>query len=111
MSGEVVSVPVTLWTKPSCVQCVMTKKEMLRLGVTSLELDITQAIHADDLSRLMAEGFASAPIVEMPAGFFVNDPAQNGKPVSSWAGFRPDLLAQIPSLLAVADALEDEVAA
>lgn len=65
---------VTVYTKPSCPQCTMTKKTMDSLGINYETVDVTEDQAAYD--KVVALGFMSAPVV------IAGD--------ESWAGFRPD---------------------
>jgi glutaredoxin-like protein NrdH len=64
----------TVYTKPACVQCDMTKRYMDRIGVEYKTVDITQDEAA--LKMILGMGFQSAPVVISDAG--------------NWAGFQPD---------------------
>lgn len=64
----------TVYTKPSCVQCDMTKKMLDKIGVEYDTVDITQNPVA--LAMILDMGFKSAPVV-------ITD-------TDSWAGFNPD---------------------
>ena len=64
----------TVYTKPSCVQCDMTKKMLDKIGVEYDTVDITQDEIA--LEKILEMGFKSAPVV-------ITD-------TDSWAGFNPD---------------------
>lgn len=64
---------VTVYTKPSCVQCNATYRALDKKGIPYNSLDITQDEEA--LTRLKALGFQQAPVVEAPTG--------------SWSGFNP----------------------
>lgn len=66
----------TVYTKPSCVQCDMTKRYLDKAGVAYNTVDITQDPEALDM--ILGMGFSSAPVVISEAG--------------SWAGFQPDKL-------------------
>jgi glutaredoxin-like protein NrdH len=66
----------TVYTKPSCVQCDMTKRYMDKNGIEYTTVDITQDQAALDM--IVGMGFASAPVVISHVG--------------SWAGFQPDKL-------------------
>lgn len=66
----------TVYVKPSCVQCDMTKRYLDKNGVAYNTVDITQDSEALDM--VLGMGFASAPVVISEAG--------------SWAGFQPDKL-------------------
>jgi glutaredoxin-like protein NrdH len=64
----------TVYVKPSCVQCDMTKRYMDKNGVSYTTIDITQDQEAFDM--VISLGFQSAPVV-------ISD-------VGSWSGFQPD---------------------
>ena len=66
---------VTVYTKPTCVQCTATKKALDKAGVLGYRLvDITEDPDARDF--VMSLGYTSAPVVV----------AGN----EHWSGFRPD---------------------
>lgn len=64
----------TVYTKPACVQCDMTKKLLDKNGVTYTTVDITQDQEAYD--KIVAMGFMAAPVV-------ITDS-------DAWAGFNPE---------------------
>lgn len=64
----------TVYTKPSCVQCDMTKRYMDKNGIEYNTVDITEDPEALDM--ILGMGFSSAPVV------ISGDLA--------WAGFQPD---------------------
>lgn len=64
----------TVYVKPSCVQCDMTKRYMDKNGISYDTIDITQDQEALDM--ILDMGFSSAPVVISDKG--------------SWAGFQPD---------------------
>jgi glutaredoxin-like protein NrdH len=66
----------TVYVKPSCVQCEMTKRYLDKNGIAYNTVDITQDSEA--LEMVLGMGFSSAPVVISDAG--------------SWAGFQPDKL-------------------
>lgn len=66
----------TVYTKPSCVQCDMTKRYLDKAGVAYNTVDITE--NPEALDMILGMGFSSAPVVISEAG--------------SWAGFQPDKL-------------------
>lgn len=70
---------VTVYTKPACVQCDMTKKMLDKNGVAYNTVDITQDPDAYDM--IVGMGFMAAPVVITPE--------------DSWAGFNPDKIAAI----------------
>ena len=65
---------VTVYTKPSCVQCNATKRALAKAGLAYREVDLTQ--DAEALETVKAMGYQSAPVV-----FAEGD---------HWSGFRPD---------------------
>ena len=65
---------VTVYTKPSCVQCDATKRMMDKLNIEYSAVDITIDQQAFDL--VISKGFKSAPVVITD-----ND---------AWSGFNPD---------------------
>lgn len=67
---------VTVFSKPNCPQCAMTKKFLKAQGTDFNEIDVTQNQNA--LQRLISEGKRSLPVVETDDAF--------------WMGFRPDSL-------------------
>ena len=64
----------TVYTKPSCVQCDMTKRMLDKIGVEYSTVDITEDSEA--LEMILGMGFQAAPVV------ISGD--------LSWAGFQPD---------------------
>ena len=64
----------TVYTKPACVQCDMTKRYMDKNGIAYTTVDITQDPEA--LEMILGMGFSSAPVVISDKG--------------NWAGFQPD---------------------
>lgn len=65
---------VTVYSKPACVQCVATYKELERKGVEYTVVDLTQ--DQDAFATVQDMGYMQVPVVV--AG---ND---------HWAGFRPE---------------------
>jgi glutaredoxin-like protein NrdH len=70
---------VTVYTKPSCVQCDATKRMMDKLKIEYSTVDITVDSEAFDM--IISKGFKSAPVVITD-----ND---------SWAGFNPDKISEL----------------
>jgi glutaredoxin-like protein NrdH len=64
----------TVYTKPSCVQCDMTKRYMDKNGIAYNAVDITE--DPDALDLIVGMGFSSVPVVISEKG--------------TWAGFQPD---------------------
>lgn len=71
------SMPVTLYSKPECPQCVMTKKRLDAEGIEHRVVDLTADPEA---YKHVTEnlGYSSAPVVEHANGH--------------WSGFRPDMI-------------------
>jgi glutaredoxin-like protein NrdH len=70
---------VTVYSKPACVQCTATTKELDRKGIVYNYVDITKDL--DAMEQVIALGYKQAPVVV------------NGD--EHWAGFRPDKISQI----------------
>jgi glutaredoxin-like protein NrdH len=70
---------IIVYSKPACVQCTATTKELDRKGISYDYVDITQ--DSDAMSRVVELGYKQAPVVV------------NGD--DHWAGFRPDKISQI----------------
>lgn len=65
---------ITVYTKPSCVQCNATKRALTKNGLDYVEVDLMEDEEA--LATVKALGYQQAPVV-----FADGD---------HWAGFRPD---------------------
>lgn len=72
---------VTVYTKPSCVQCDMTRKLLDRLAVEHETVDVSADPEAH--AYVTGLGYTAAPVV------VVND----GE--SHWAGFKPERLREL----------------
>lgn len=70
---------VIVYTKPACVQCVATYKELDRRGVAYNLVDITEDDSA--LEAVMNMGYRQAPVVV------------SGD--DHWSGFRPDKISAL----------------
>ena len=70
---------VTIFSKNSCVQCDMTKRELGKRGVEFEEkrMDLDESY----LEKAKEMGYLQAPVVILPDG-------------THWSGFRPDLIAK-----------------
>lgn len=75
---------ITVYTKPSCVQCNATKRALQKNGLEFTEVDLTQ--DADALATVKALGYQQAPVV-----FAGGD---------HWAGYRPDKIRALAGILA-----------
>jgi len=69
---------VTVYTKPDCPQCTMTKKQLDRLGIEHRVIDVT--VDPDAHAYVTGLGYQQAPVV------VVGDGEQH------WGGFSPDKL-------------------
>lgn len=67
---------ITVYSKPSCVQCTATYRAMDKLGLEYEVVDL--ATDEQALLDLMARGYQAAPVVEADGEY--------------WSGFRPDLI-------------------
>lgn len=68
--------PITVYSKPACVQCTATYRALDKLGLDYEVVDLAEDEQA--LLDLMARGYQQAPVVV------------DGEDV--WTGFRPDLI-------------------
>lgn len=65
---------IIVYSKPACVQCTATVRELDRLGMSYDVVDLTQ--DADAFTKVQQMGYMQAPVV-------VADQ-------DHWSGFRPD---------------------
>lgn len=65
---------ITVYTKPHCVQCNMTKKHLTDRGLAFDIVDVTT--NPDALEAIVAKGFLAAPVVNAGDAW--------------WSGFQPD---------------------
>lgn len=72
----------TVYTKPNCVQCNMTKRHMDKIGVKYTTVDIME--DPDALNKLVEMGYKSAPVVMTEDG-------------QTWSGFQPDKINELVS--------------
>lgn len=77
--------PVTVYTKPACVQCNATYKALDKLGVAYETVDISLDSEARDY--VMALGYLQAPVVVVGS--------------DHWSGFRPDRIKSLSGAVAV----------
>jgi len=75
---------ITVYSKPNCVQCTMTKKALDKLGLDYNTVDVTQDAAA--FNMIVGLGFQSAPVV------IAGD--------DSWAGFQPERITALAALAA-----------
>jgi glutaredoxin-like protein NrdH len=74
-------VTVTVYTKPSCVQCTATYRALDNKGIEYVVRDVSTDEAA--LEQVKALGYLQAPVV-------VTDEEH-------WSGFRPDKIATLPA--------------
>lgn len=74
---------ITVYTKPSCVQCVATYRELDRKGMPYDIVDLTKDEAA--FTKVQEMGYRQAPVV------IAGD--------DHWAGFRPDKIGALESQL------------
>lgn len=67
---------ITVYSKPACMQCTMTKKKLDALNLDYDVVDISMDEEARDY--VMALGYLQAPVVEAEG--------------DHWSGFRPERL-------------------
>jgi glutaredoxin-like protein NrdH len=72
---------ITVYTKPSCVQCDATKRMMDKLNIEYSTVDIT--VNEEALDLIVSKGFRAAPVV-------ITDN-------ESWSGFNPDKISGLVS--------------
>jgi len=73
--------PVTVYSKPACVQCDATYRALDKHGIAYDVVDLTQAPTALELVRSL--GYLQAPVV------IAGD--------THWSGFRPDQITALAS--------------
>ena len=71
---------VKVYSKPACMQCVATTKELDKRGVEYEKIDLTR--DASALERIIALGYRQATVVEVEED-------------NHWSGFRPDKIAAL----------------
>ncbi|GAA3767185.1 glutaredoxin-like protein NrdH [Microbacterium kribbense] len=74
---------ITVYTKPSCVQCNATYRALDSKGIEYEVHDLTE--DADALAQVKALGYLQAPVVVTDEGH--------------WSGFRPDKIDELAARL------------
>lgn len=54
---------IIVYSKPNCIQCEMTKKELTKLGADFVVEDLLAEKNAEILAGFKAQGYRNAPIV------------------------------------------------
>ncbi|TIH26667.1 glutaredoxin domain-containing protein [Subtercola vilae] len=81
---------VTVYSKPSCVQCTMTYRKLDNAGISYIVVDVTE--DEDAVAFIKDQlGYLTAPVV------FVSEDLH-------WGGFRPDLIEGLAATLAATNA-------
>lgn len=87
---------ITVYSKPLCVQCDATKRELNKTTVSYDIIDVT--VDDEALAEIKSMGFAHSPVV------IVRDTV--GDIIDSWSGFRKEriqaVVASMESLAATA---------
>ena len=78
---------ITVYTKPSCVQCNATKRQLDKFGLEYALVDLTE--DAEALATVKALGYQQAPVVIADG--------------DHWAGFRPDKIKALVAARAAAE--------
>lgn len=76
--ARIMTAAVTVYTKPDCPQCTMTKKQLDRLGIEHTTVDVTADPEAH--AYVTGLGYQQAPVVVVGDG------------ERHWGGFSPDKL-------------------
>lgn len=79
---------ITVYSKPSCVQCTATYRALDKLGLDYEVVDLAE--NEEALDRLLALGYQQAPVVFADGEY--------------WTGFRPDRIKALAAVPAVAGA-------
>jgi glutaredoxin-like protein NrdH len=76
---------VIVWSTPNCVQCMMTKREMDKLGIVYEAADLTDPANEAQLEAFKSQGLIQAPIVTTD--------------IKVWSGFQPGKIRSLASYL------------
>ena len=72
--------PITVYTRPACVQCNATVKAFDKAGISYEKIDVNENPEARDY--VLSLGYLALPVVYVC-------------PTVHWAGFRPDRVADL----------------
>jgi glutaredoxin-like protein NrdH len=72
--------PITVYTKPACVQCNATFRALDKAGISYQKIDVTQNAEAREF--MMTLGYLAMPVVYV-------------SPTQHWSGYRPDAIGSI----------------
>ncbi len=87
---------ITVYSKPSCVQCNATYRALDKIGLCYDVIDITAKENLAHLERAKSEGYLQAPVVFINA---VGDDILAAEPLDHWSGFRPDKIRELAERL------------
>ena len=73
---------ITVYTKNNCIQCVMTKQELTKHGITYKEINVEEQPTA--MEELIERNLRSMPVVEV-----------DGDWAKAFGGFQPDKLEKL----------------
>jgi len=73
------SMSITVYSKPACVQCSATTRALDKMGVDYTVVDISE--DAEAFARVQGMGYRQVPVV------VAGD--------QHWAGFRPDMIGSL----------------
>lgn len=79
--------PVILYSKPGCQQCVASARALDTKGVAYRKIDVTQSEQAE--ARVRELGYQNLPVIDVP---FDREIVKDGERFQHWYGFRPDLI-------------------
>ena len=74
---------ITVYSKPSCVQCTATYRKLDENGMHYTLVDVSEDEAA--LERIKELGYLQAPVVVAPNGH--------------WSGYRPDKIDEVVSII------------
>ena len=81
---------ITVYTKPSCVQCTATYRALDSRGIAYEVIDVTQDNEA--LEKIKTLGYLQAPVVVIDDRLLWLDGSSDNL-LPHWSGFRPDQIA------------------
>lgn len=82
---------ITVFTKPSCVQCTATYRALDSKGIEYVVRDLSEDDSALEMVKEL--GYLQAPVV-------LAEGLPSGKSTEHWSGFRPDKIAELSTRMA-----------
>ena len=83
--------PITVYSKPSCVQCTATYRALRRHNLDFKPIDLTSPDNLGDVEWVRGLGYQQVPVVAVHWG---------GDDTEHWSGFRPDAIEGIAEEIA-----------